>query len=226
MSAGFCSPRARFFRSERCAPRGSAAALLTLLTLLATFAAAGCGRNQPPPIAQTAGPTSPNSTGIPPLTEQKLDPLTESDVALYLQVMRAAAARVQNPTADDKAALAQAREIMAAAAAGRVPSSQDARTLERASQIGTEMDEIVAEEQHIDAATYLGIALAVEAVVPDPQRATTEKKPLEAPGPPRTPLERRIADANAANRIFLAPYREEIERLLMIVRNPENLPKS
>jgi hypothetical protein len=208
------------------APRAALGRFAAVVALLATFSAAGCSRNHPPPIAQTAGPTSPTSTGIPPLTEQKLDPLTESDVALYLQVMRAAAARVQNPTAEDEATLAEAHEIMAAAAAGHVPSSSDARTLERASQIGTEMDELVADEQHIDPATYLGIALAVEAVIPDPQIAATEKIPLAPPAPPRTPLERRIAQANAANRIFLAPHQEEIERLLTIVRNPENLPKN
>jgi hypothetical protein len=208
------------------APRAALGRFAAVVALLATFSAAGCSRNHPPPIAQTAGPTSPTSTGIPPLTEQKLDPLTESDVALYLQVMRAAAARVKNPTAEDKATLAQARQIMAAAAAGHVPSSSDARTLERASQIGTEMDEIVADEQHIDPATYLGIALAVEAVIPDPQIVATEKIPVAPPALPRTPLERRIAQANAANRIFLAPHQEEIKRLLTIVRNPENLPKN
>jgi hypothetical protein len=208
------------------APRAPLCRFAAVVALLATFSAAGCSRNHPPPIAQTAGPTSPTSTGIPPLTEQKLDPLTESDVALYLQVMRAAAARVQNPTAEDKATLAEAHEIMAAAAAGHVPSSSDARTLERASQIGTEMDEIVADEQHIDPATYLGIALAVEAVIPDPQIVATEKIPVAPPALPRTPLERRIAQANAANRIFLAPHQEEIKRLLTIVRNPENLPKN
>jgi hypothetical protein len=208
------------------APRAPLCRFAAVVALLATFSAAGCSRNHPPPIAQTAGPTSPTSTGIPPLTEQKLDPLTESDVALYLQVMRAAAARVKNPTAEDKATLAQARQIMAAAAAGHVPSSSDARTLERASQIGTEMDEIVADEQHIDPATYLGIALAVEAVIPDPQIVATEKIPVAPPALPRTPLERRIAQANAANRIFLAPHQEEIKRLLTIVRNPENLPKN
>ena len=133
---------------------------------------------------------------------------------------------MKNPTAEDKATLAQARQIMAAAAAGHVPSSSDARTLERASQIGTEMDEIVADEQHIDPATYLGIALAVEAVIPDPQIVATEKIPVAPPALPRTPLERRIAQANAANRIFLAPHQEEIKRLLTIVRNPENLPKN
>lgn len=197
-----------------------------LATLLAVCGASGCGRNHPPPIAQTAGPTTPTATGVPPLTEQKLDPLTQSDVQMYLNVMRAAATRVQNPTAEDKATLAQAQQIMAAADAGRVPNSEDARTLERASQIGTEMDQIVAEEQHIDAATYLGIALAVEAVVPDAQLAATDKVALEPDAAPRTPLERRIAAVNAANQTFLAPYRDEIERLLAIVRDPENLPKS
>jgi hypothetical protein len=202
---------------------GRTAASLALLT---AFVAAGCSRNHPPPIAQTAGPTSPTSTGIPPLTEQKLDPLTQSDVEMYLSVMRAAAARVQNPNAEDKATLAQTEQIMKAAAAGHVPSSSDARTLRRASQIGTEMDQIVADEQHIDAATYWGVALAVEAVVPDPQLMTTEKKSIDASGPPSTPLDRRLAEANAANRIVLAPYRDEIEKLIAIVRNPANLPKS
>lgn len=199
---------------------------VSLLALFVALSAAGCNRNHPPPIAQTAGPTTPNSTGIPPLTEQKLDPLTQSDVAMYLSVMRTAADRVQNPTAEDKAALAQAQQLMTAAAAGHVPSSSDARTLQLASQIGTEMDQVVAEEQHIDPTTYTGVALAVEAVVPDPQLVATEKKPSQAPGGPRTPLERRIAATDNANRIFLAPYRDEIERLVIIVRNPANLPKS
>ena len=202
------------------------ARLAALLALLALCGAGACNRNHPPPIAQTAGPTEPNSTGIPPLTEQKLDPLTDADVQMYLRVMRAAAARVQNPTAEDEATLEQARTIMAAAAAGHVPSSSDARTLERASQIGTEMDQIIAEEQHIDPATYIGIALGVEAVAPDPQLATAAKNSPLAPRAPQTPLARRIAAVNAANRVFLAPYRDEIEKLLIIVRNPENLPKS
>jgi len=197
-----------------------------LFALLALCTAAACNRNHPPPIAQTAGPTVPNSTGTPPLTEQKLDPLTASDVDLYLRVMRAAATRVQSPTAEDTATLAEAHDVMTAAAAGQVPSSSDARTLERASQIGTEMDQIVADEQHIDLATYVGIALAVEAVVPDPQLITTEMKTKQAFAPPQTPLSRRLAAADAANRIVLAPYRDEIEKLLIIVRNPGNLPKS
>jgi hypothetical protein len=207
-------------------PRVTLGRSFALLALFLMFSAIACHRNHPPPIAQTAGPTEPNSTGIPPLTEQKLDPLTADDVATYLRVMQAAADRVQNPTAEDKSTLAEAQKIMAAAGAGHVPSSSDARTLERASQIGTEMDQIVAEEQHIDPATYIGIALAVEAVVPDPQLPTTAKKSPQPPVVPPSPLSRRIAAANAANEITLAPYRDEIEKLLIVVRNPANLPKN
>ena len=78
----------------------------------------------------------------------------------------------------------------------------------------------------MDAAAYLGVARAVEAVVPNPQIVATEKKMQEDAGSPQSPLDRRIAAVNAANRIFLTPYRDEIERLLAIVRNPANLPKS
>jgi len=56
--------------------------------------------------------------------------------------------------------------------------------------------------------------------------ASSGENSQRASGEPGTPLERRMAEADAANRIFLAPYREEIERLIAIVRNPENLPKS
>jgi hypothetical protein len=62
--------------------------------------------------------------------------------------------------------------------------------------------------------------------VPNPQIVATEKKIQEDAAAPQSPLERRIAAVNAANRIFLMPYRDEIERLLTIVRSPANLPKS
>jgi len=46
-----------------------------------------------------------------------------------------------------------------------------------------------------------------------------------APNEELTPLEKRLTSAKAANEKFLAPYRNEIERLVPIVRNPVNLPK-
>ena len=46
-----------------------------------------------------------------------------------------------------------------------------------------------------------------------------------APDHAPTPLEKRLSDVNAANAKFLAPYREKIQNLIGVVRNPANLPK-
>jgi hypothetical protein len=198
------------------------------LFLCAIFAAlsafAGCGRNHPPPLAQTAGGSGAATTGMPPLTEQKLDPLTPSDVELYLKVMRAAAERVRHPSSDDMQTLAQARQIIATAANGRVPSSTDANTLQHASQICLAMDQIVAPELQVDPGNYTAISEAIEAVVPSPFAATPPDKLTVLP--PRSPFERRIAEVDAANQTFLVPYRAEIQSLLAVVRNPANLPKT
>ena len=104
-------------------------------------------------------------------TEQKLDPLSKDDIELYLKVMRAAAGRVKNPAPSDKARLAAAKRILAGGAAGRVPTPDDVKTLERANLVALSMDQIVAEEMKIDARTYRGIAEAIESVVQNPALA-------------------------------------------------------
>src|ERR1700681_1842479 len=165
----------------------------------------------------------------PPLdqqTEQKLDPLTKQDVELYLKVMRSAAERVKNLTPADKAALEGAKKILARSASGHVPTQDDVKTLERANLVALSMDQIVADEMKIDGRTYRGIAEAVESAVQDPARVVVPGKGGQpAPDHPPTPLEERLSGVNAANAKFLAPYRDEILRLLPIVRNPANLPK-
>jgi hypothetical protein len=194
-----------------------------LIIIIGLCALSGCSRNHPPPLAQIAGGAGASTTGIPPLTEQKSEPLTQPDVELYLKVMRAAASRVRNPNAEDAQTIAQARQIILSAATGRVPSSTDASTLQHASQICLAMDQIVARELQIDPANYTGIADAIEAVVPSPFPTAPQEKSAELP--PRSPLERRLAEVDAANLTFLVPYRGEIQNLLAIVRNPANLPK-
>ena len=86
------------------------------MALCAAAPFAGCGRNQTAPLSE-GGENSPASAGAEPAelpldqqTEQKLDPLTQDDIELYLKVMRAAADRVKNPTPDDKAALGRREE--------------------------------------------------------------------------------------------------------------------
>jgi hypothetical protein len=165
----------------------------------------------------------------PPLDrqiEQKLDPLTKEDVELYLNVMRAAAERVKNLAPADRAALDGAKKILAGSDSGRVPSPADVRTLAQANLVATSMDQIVAAEMKLDGRTYRGIAEAVEAVVPNPAAGAASGvggAPPASHAP--TPLETRLNDVNSANEKFLAPYGEEIQKLIAVVRNPANLPK-
>jgi hypothetical protein len=199
------------------------------------LAQGGCGRNQTTPPSEGAE-NSPATRSAPPVeaspeqqTEQKLDPLTRDDVELYLKVMRAAVARMQNSTAGDKAALEGAQKILAGGASGRVPTQDDVKTLERANLVATAMDQIVADELKLDVRAYRGIAEAVESVVPNlalpmPSGGGAAPTPAPAEHAP-TPLEKRLREVNAANERFLAPYRGEIQKLIGIVRNPANLPK-
>ena len=159
-------------------------------------------------------------------TEQKLDPLTKDDVDLYLKIMHAAAERVKNPASADKTAIDSAKKILAGSASGRVPTPEDVKTLERANLVAISMDQIIAEEMKLDGRTYRGIVEAVESAVPNPAlaKASGDGSAL-APDHVPTPLEKRLNDVNAANERYLAPYREEIQKLIEIVRNPANLPK-
>jgi hypothetical protein len=195
-----------------------------LCAVVAMVGLGGCNRNHPTPLAQIAGSAGTTTTGIPPLTEQKLDPLTPSDVELYLRVMRAAAERVRIPSSEDMQTIARARQIISAAATGHVPSSTDAGTLQQVSQICLAMDQIVVREMQIDPNRYIAIADAIEAVVPNPDLVPPQQESARVL--PRSPLERRLVSVNAANEAFLVPYRGEIQRLLSVVRNPANLPKT
>jgi hypothetical protein len=201
--------------------------------LCVLLAQGGCGRNQTAPPSEGAE-NSAATRSVPPVeaspdqqTEQKLDPLTKDDVELYVKVMRAAAARVQNPTSEDRAALERAKKILAGGASGRVPTQDDVRMLERANLVATAMDQIVAEEMKLDGRAYRGIAEAVESVVPNPalpRRSGDGAAPTPSEHP-LTPLEKRLSEVNAVNEKFLAPYRGEIQKLIAVVRNPANLPK-
>jgi hypothetical protein len=202
------------------------------IVLCAAVSFASCGRKETAPLSE-GGENSPAAPGAKPAeasldqqTEQKLDPLTKDDVELYLKVMRAAAERVKNPVASDKAALEGAKKIVAGSASGRVPTQDDVKTLERANLVALSMDQIVADEMKIDGRTYRGIAEAVESVVQNSTPAIPSgRSSALTPDHTPTPLEKRLTDVNAANEKFLAAYREEVQKLVAVVRNPANLPK-
>jgi len=205
---------------------------LLALALCATALFSACGRKETAPLSE-GSENSPALPGAKPVelpldqqTEQKLDPLTKDDVALYLRVMHAAAERVKNSLPADKAALDGAKKILAASDAGHLPSPADVKTLAQANLVAISMDQIVAEEMKIDGRTYRGIAEAVESVVPNPASGNASGNDgASVPAHTPTPIEKRISDANAANEKLLRPYREEIQRLLAVVRDPANLPK-
>jgi hypothetical protein len=192
----------------------------------------GCGRKETAPFSDAAENSS-ASTGAKlaelPLdlqTEQKLDPLTKKDVELYLKVMRAAAERVKNPTQEDQTAINGAIKILAEGTSGRVPTHDEVKTLERANLVAIAMDQIVAEEMNLDGRTYRGIVEAIESVVPNPASgAPSDGGGEPAPDHAPTQLEKRLSAVNAANERFLAPYSDEIQKLIAVVRNPANLPK-
>jgi hypothetical protein len=202
------------------------------ILLSAAISFFGCGRKESAPLSE-GGENSPATPGAKPAeaaievqTEQKLDPLTKDDVDIYLKVMRAAAERVKNPTPADKEVIEGASKILAAGASGRVPTQSEVKTLERANLVALSMDQIVAEEMKVDTKTYRGIAEAVESAVPNPALAVTPEKVMPpAPDRARTPLQERLSTAKTANEKFLLPYRDEIQKLIPIVRNPINLPK-
>jgi hypothetical protein len=202
------------------------------IALCACVFFAGCGRKESAPLSE-GGENSPAAPGAKPVeasielqTEQKLDPLTNDDVELYLKVMRAAAERVKSPSSADRAALEGASKILARSASMHVPTGDDVKTLERANLVALSMDQIVAGEMKLDGRTYRGIAEAVESAVQNPALAVASGKgALPAPAHAPTPLQERLSSVNAANEKFLAPYRAEIQKLLPVVRNPANLPK-
>jgi hypothetical protein len=201
------------------------------IALCAVFA--GCGRKETVPLSE-GGENAPALPGAKPVeaplelqTEQKVDPLTKDDVEIYLKVMRAAAERVKTPDPSDRAALEGAKKILAGSAAGRVPTPDDVKTLERANLVALSMDQIIAEDMKIDGRTYRGIAEAIESVIQKPAQVAA---PAAGGGTPAadhvpTPLETLLSDVNATNEKFLAPYREEIQKLISVVRNPANIPK-
>jgi hypothetical protein len=78
----------------------------------------------------------------------------------------------------------------------------------------------------LDGRTYRGIAEAVENVIRPPRRVAPSKDASAAiPVGKPTPLETQLNTVNVTNEKFLALYREEIEGLIAVVRNPDNLPK-
>lgn len=168
-----------------------------------------------------------------PEAGMQLTPLSKDDIALYLQVMHAAADRVQHPTAADTATLARYKALMKGADSGgknAPPSATDMAVLENGTLIEQQMDMLVVRERHIDEKRYNGISSAIEDVIPNPTMevaggATGEGVPADTPqlSGASLALQQKIHTAEAQDTTILGPYRSEVQQLLAIVRNPHRM---
>ena len=163
-----------------------------------------------------------------PQTAMQLTALSKDDIALYLQVMYAAADRVQHPTAADKATLARYKTLMTAANTNKAmaPSAADAITMADATMLELQMDMVIVRERHIDEKRYEGISSIIDNVVPNPTMgaaggAAGEGAPTDLPrqSGASIDLQQKIHAAEMQDTAILAPYRAEIQQLLSVVRD-------
>jgi len=161
-----------------------------------------------------------------------LKPLSHDDIALYLQVMRAAAERLRTLSPADRKTIADYQALASGEAdqqqtSGQTPEAAAAQTQQsaRALQLMTAMDEMVAADEHVDIGRYDAIKERVEAVISPADCNACGGDDTGGADPDDDPLnagQRREADRLAAiaqtDTRSLAPYRTEIQALLRAVR--------
>jgi hypothetical protein len=216
---------------------------MIFLSMFCIASMAGCGQasnDGPTKAARTSVATNATANANPtsdaaasedvPEASMQLTPLSKDDIALYVQVMHAAADRVQHRTAADTATLARYKALMQGADSGgknAPPSTTDVAVMENGTLIEQQMDMLVVRERHIDEKRYNGISSAIEDVIPNPKMevaggATGEGAPAGTPqlSGASLALQQKIHTAQAQDTTILVPYRSEVQQLLAIVRNP------
>lgn len=209
----------------------SAAALTTQATAHAMQAIAAGEAASSAPSADS-GDNADADDG--PTTDMQLTPLSKDDIALYLQVMHAAADRVRHPSAADMALAQHAKVIVAAGASGKASATpeQDAQVMTDLLMLHGQMDVRIVQERHLDAARYEGIQSAIEDAVPNPATAAgscggdcpeaKDNEPPPAASGAALALQHKIESVQAEDTRILAPYKTEIQQLLPVVRNISN----
>ncbi|MHB8453840.1 MAG: hypothetical protein ACYDDO_03900 [Acidiferrobacterales bacterium] len=199
------------------------------LVLAGTLAVAGvmiatahAGTSQPPDTAGAIG----------------VQPLTQDDIALYLKIMRDAAQRLRTLSPADRKIIADYQALASGdtgqqQVADQSPEAVSARRRqnERALQLMTAMDEIIATDEHVDIERYHAIKDRVEAAISpadcdacgDSDSADTDSD-NEPQDPEQKPETDRLATIARADARTLAPYRAEIQALLRVVREYQQPP--
>lgn len=193
------------------------------LTVLLFGALGSCGDAPlPSEAAHTrAIPAAMADTLVAKIDWQRV-PLTQADVQLYLDVMRAAAERLRHPSAADLAAPKLAKAAAAKMQQGhpeRVTTAED-QAIDLAGTLQGHADDLIVADRHIDAERYSHIVDRVEDAVVPPQFdiGADGGEPLSTPYVP-TARDRAVAATRAANIKLLAPHRKEIRALQSVVRD-------
>jgi hypothetical protein len=134
--------------------------------------------------------------------------LTQANVELYLGVMRATAARARNPAPDDLTTMAAFKRIRNSSPSPDALLRPDEKQIvQRALLLINALDEVVAQERHIDKERYRSAKAAVESVLPaadpygrKPSGVVTpaEWEALKSKGPALAPWAREVRELQSA----------------------------
>jgi hypothetical protein len=144
------------------------APIVAMLFLICAAVATGCGHSSTSGsgaggATETAGGTSSNSGNDQAAANAlKTTPLTEADIDLYLDIMKAAADRVTNATGQDRAALDLLRQVNSGKTTGALTPDQ-AALLAHAAQL-TQVDEDIAAQRGVKS-RYDAIRGVIEGLV-------------------------------------------------------------
>jgi hypothetical protein len=131
--------------------------------------------------------------------------VSPADVDLYLRVMRVTAERARNPSPEDLTTMAAFRRIrygLRSPATKLTPEEHE--IVQRASLLMNSLDEIVAQEKHVDANRYRSAKTAVESVLPAPDQHHRDLSGVV------TPVEWQALKSKSS---ALAPWAREVREL-------------
>ena len=151
--------------------------------------------------------------------------VTQANVDLYLGVMRATAERARNPGPDDLTTMAAFKRIRNAPSSPATKlTPEEKQIVRRALLLINALDEVVAQEKHVDRDRYRSAKAAVESVLPAPDQHRRELSEVV------TPEEWQALKSKGA---ALAPWAREVRQLQFAIwSNPlrqsfaENEPRT
>jgi hypothetical protein len=190
-----------------------------LLLLAAAALLSGCGHSQNGTATQDTGPGNGGAAGAStakgPVPNFDTEPLTEADVNLYIDVMKAAADYVKNPSPSDKAAM----DLLHQVNSGKVTSAVTPEQAQMMARVATlaQYDMEIAKQRGISD-RYEAIRGAIEGMV---GMTACPSCGGDGGGPVSDAQKDLVAKETAARKVdmsLLEPHRAEIESLQKQVR--------